>query len=162
MSMKINVVSSSAGATVLLGDASIGCLYSLSGNSDVLIVPLVEPSKCAGSLIPVLRCSRDGGSWDCVELSVGNRLVNVTDRLDISISGNDSFVGFDASKVFVKQAFISSCEIEKLREENKKLKGAIANIYRNCEECEFNGSSTYYAVEQDYVNEAYELVNPKN
>lgn len=50
--------------------------------------------------------------------------------------------------------------IEQLQEENKKLKEAITDIYRNCEECEFDGSGTYYAVEQDHVNDAYELVNP--
>lgn len=50
--------------------------------------------------------------------------------------------------------------IEQLQEENKKLKKAITDIYRNCEECEFDGSGTYYAVEQDHVNDAYELVEP--
>lgn len=50
--------------------------------------------------------------------------------------------------------------IEQLQEENEKLKKAITDIYRNCEECEFNGSGTYYAVEQDHVNDAYELVDP--
>lgn len=49
---------------------------------------------------------------------------------------------------------------EQLQEENAKLKQAITDIYRNCEECEFDGSGTYYAVEQDHVNDAYELVNP--
>ncbi|MTB40779.1 hook protein [Providencia sp. wls1948] len=50
--------------------------------------------------------------------------------------------------------------IEQLQEENTKLKQAITDIYRNCEECEFDGSGTYYAIEQDHVNDAYELVNP--
>lgn len=50
--------------------------------------------------------------------------------------------------------------IEQLQKENAKLKQAITDIYRNCEECEFDGSGTYYAVEQDHVNDAYELVNP--
>ncbi|MTC44283.1 hook protein [Providencia sp. wls1922] len=50
--------------------------------------------------------------------------------------------------------------IEQLQEENAKLKQAITDIYRNCEECEFDGSGTYYAVEQDHVNDAYELVEP--
>ncbi|HAT2165763.1 TPA: hook protein [Proteus mirabilis] len=50
--------------------------------------------------------------------------------------------------------------IEQLQEENAKLKKAITDIYRNCEECEFDGSGTYYAVEQDHVNDAYELVDP--
>lgn len=50
--------------------------------------------------------------------------------------------------------------IEQLQEENTKLKKAITDIYRNCEECEFDGSGTYYAVEQDHVNDAYELVDP--
>lgn len=47
--------------------------------------------------------------------------------------------------------------IEQLQEQNEKLKRAITDIYRNCEECEFDGSGTYYAVEQDHVNSAYEL-----
>ncbi|MBG3036664.1 hook protein [Proteus mirabilis] len=50
--------------------------------------------------------------------------------------------------------------IEQLQEENEKLKQAIIDIYSNCEECEFDGSGTYYAVKQDHVNDAYELVNP--
>ncbi|MEY0545125.1 hypothetical protein AB7318_21550 [Providencia rettgeri] len=50
--------------------------------------------------------------------------------------------------------------LEQLQEENAKLKKAITDIYRNCEECEFDGSGTYYAVEQDHVNDAYELVDP--
>lgn len=50
--------------------------------------------------------------------------------------------------------------LEQLQEENAKLKQAITDIYRNCEECEFDGSGTYYAVEQDHVNDAYELVEP--
>lgn len=48
-------------------------------------------------------------------------------------------------------------QIGQLKEENAKLKQAITDIYRNCEECEFDGSGTYYAVEQDHVNDAYEL-----
>ncbi|BBV07781.1 hook protein [Providencia stuartii] len=51
-------------------------------------------------------------------------------------------------------------QISQLKEENAKLKKAITDIYRNCEECEFDGSGTYYAVEQDHVNDAYELVDP--
>ncbi|HEM6924065.1 hook protein [Providencia hangzhouensis] len=51
-------------------------------------------------------------------------------------------------------------QIGQLKEENAKLKKAITDIYRNCEECEFDGSGTYYAVEQDHVNDAYELVDP--
>ncbi|BBU96545.1 hook protein [Providencia rettgeri] len=51
-------------------------------------------------------------------------------------------------------------QIGQLKEENAKLKQAITDIYRNCEECEFDGSGTYYAVEQDHINDAYELVNP--
>ncbi|EPK3332931.1 hook protein [Proteus mirabilis] len=50
--------------------------------------------------------------------------------------------------------------IEQLQEENAKLKQAITDIYRNCMECELDGSGNYYAVEQDHVNGAYELVNP--
>ncbi|HEM6857152.1 hook protein [Providencia rettgeri] len=50
--------------------------------------------------------------------------------------------------------------IEQLQEENAKLKQAITDIYRNCEECEFDGSGTYYVVEQDHVNSAYELTQP--
>nr|WP_154611337.1 hook protein [Providencia stuartii] len=50
--------------------------------------------------------------------------------------------------------------IEQLQEENEKLKQAITDIYRNCEECEFYGSGTYYVVEQDHVNSAYELTQP--
>lgn len=47
--------------------------------------------------------------------------------------------------------------IEQLQEENTKLKKAIIAIHSNCEECEYQGYGTFYAVEQDYVNYAYEL-----
>ncbi|MEN3522916.1 hook protein [Proteus mirabilis] len=47
--------------------------------------------------------------------------------------------------------------IEQLQEENTKLKEAIIAIHSNCEECEYQGYGTFYAVEQDYVNYAYEL-----
>lgn len=50
--------------------------------------------------------------------------------------------------------------IEQLQEENTKLKKAIIAIHSNCEECEYQGYGTFYAVEQDYVNDAYELVEP--
>ncbi len=50
--------------------------------------------------------------------------------------------------------------IEQLQEENKRLKKAITDIYRNCMECELDGSGNYYAVEQDHVNDAYDLVDP--
>ncbi|MEY1239807.1 hook protein [Providencia manganoxydans] len=52
--------------------------------------------------------------------------------------------------------------IEQLQEQNEKLKRAITDIYRNCEECEFDGSGTYYAVEQDHVNSAYALTQSGN
>ena len=50
--------------------------------------------------------------------------------------------------------------IEQLQEENAKLKQAIVDIYSNCEECEYQGYGTFYAVEQDHVNSAYELIQP--
>lgn len=55
---------------------------------------------------------------------------------------------------------VKTLTFEQLAAENAKLKKAITDIYRNCEECEFDGSGTYYAVEQDHVNDAYELVDP--
>lgn len=48
-------------------------------------------------------------------------------------------------------------QIGQLKEENAKLKQAIIDIYSNCEECEYQGYGTFYAVEQDHVNSAYEL-----
>lgn len=50
--------------------------------------------------------------------------------------------------------------IEQLQEENKKLRQAIIAIHSNCEECEYQGYGTFYAVEHDYVNYAYELTQP--
>ncbi|QXA59598.1 hook protein [Providencia rettgeri] len=50
--------------------------------------------------------------------------------------------------------------IEQLQEENAKLKQAIIDIHSNCEECEYQGYRTFYAVEQDHVNSAYELTQP--
>lgn len=50
--------------------------------------------------------------------------------------------------------------LEQLQEENKKLRQAIIDIHSNCEECEYQGYGTFYAVEQDHVNDAYELVEP--
>ncbi|MCG5372000.1 hook protein [Providencia rettgeri] len=47
--------------------------------------------------------------------------------------------------------------IEQYQEENEKLKRAIIDIYRNCEECEYQGYGAFYAVDQDSVNAAYEL-----
>lgn len=159
MSMKVNVVSFGGDSTVLLGDASIGCLYGAVDYPNVFIVPFATRAILSKPTVPVLHVSKDGKVWGVMEMKLDTKLFNVSERLDISISGNYSFVGFDASKVFIKQAFISSCDIEKLQEENKRLKGAIANIYRYCQECVIDGSGTYYAVEQDYVNEAYELLN---
>ncbi|WIF73772.1 hypothetical protein QN092_07840 [Proteus vulgaris] len=49
---------------------------------------------------------------------------------------------------------------EQLQEENEKLKQAIIDIYSNCEECEYQGCGTFYTVEQDHVNSAYELTQP--
>ncbi|MEQ5315706.1 hook protein [Providencia vermicola] len=51
-------------------------------------------------------------------------------------------------------------QIGQLKEENAKLKQAIIDIYSNCEECEYQGYGTFYAVEQDHVNAAYELTQP--
>lgn len=49
--------------------------------------------------------------------------------------------------------------IEQLQEENAKLKQAIISIYTNAEEITVNGEDGYYAVKQDHVNDAYELVD---
>ncbi|MEN7485956.1 hook protein [Proteus mirabilis] len=49
--------------------------------------------------------------------------------------------------------------IEQLQEENVKLKQAIISIYTNAEEITVNGEDGYYAVKQDHVNDAYELVD---
>lgn len=52
--------------------------------------------------------------------------------------------------------------IEQLQKENAALKQDIIDIYKNSEECIFNDSSTAYAVEQDYVNDAYDLTQPES
>lgn len=55
---------------------------------------------------------------------------------------------------------VKTLTFEQLAAENAKLKQAIIDIYSNCEECECQGYGTFYAVEQDHVNAAYELTQP--
>lgn len=47
--------------------------------------------------------------------------------------------------------------IEKLQEENAKLKQAIIDIFTNCGYCESDNEENYYIVEQSIVHDAFDL-----
>lgn len=46
---------------------------------------------------------------------------------------------------------------EQLQEENAKLKQAIINIIKNCEEIILNGDGGYYAVKQEIIDDVIDL-----